>query len=244
MLVERSRYLRAIDDESAVFYGAVSVMPMDAPVPSCPDWTVEDLLFHVGSVHGFWAEITARQLLSPNEVEDQPRPPADQLLAWARDRTAHLQAALAAADPATTVWTWARAQDVAFILRRMAHETSVHRWDAELVAGDARPIDPELASDGVDEFLNVMLPEPRFSSAPIDGSVHLHATDTPGEWLVRQQAGETLVVTAEHAKGDAALRGPASDLLLALWRRKGPDVLEVIGDRAVAERLLARTTVG
>ena len=182
--------------------------------------------------------------LSPNEVEERSRPPADELLAWARDRTAHLHAALAEADPATTVWTWAPAQDVAFILRRMAHETSVHRWDAELAAGEARPIDPELASDGVDEFLNVMLLQPRFSSAPIEGSVHLHATDTPGEWLVREQEDGTLVVTAEHAKGDAALRGSASDLLLALWGRVGSDALEVIGDRAVAERLLARTTVG
>ena len=165
-------------------------------------------------------------------------------MTWARDRTARLQAALAAADPATNVWTWSRAQDVAFIDRRMAHETSIHRWDAERAAGHARPIDAELASDGVDEFLNVMLLEPRFSFAPIDGSVHLHATDTPGEWLVRTQEDGTLLVTAEHAKGDAALRGPASDLLLALWGRVGPDALEVIGDRAVAERLLARTTVG
>ena len=241
--MERARYLAAIEAESAAFYAALAAMPMNAPVPSCPGWAVEDLLFHLGSVHGFWAEITARQLLSPNEVEDQARLPTVQLLAWARDRSSRLQAALAATDPATRVWTWAEAQNVAFILRRMAHETAVHRWDAELAAGQARPIEPELASDGVDEFLNVMLPEPRFSSAPIDGSVHLHATDTPGEWLVRQQDG-TLVVTAEHAKGDAALRGPASDLLLALWGRKGPDALEVIGDRAVAERLLARTTVG
>jgi uncharacterized protein (TIGR03083 family) len=242
--VERSRYLGAIEDESAAFYAAVSAVPMGAPVPSCPGWTVEDLLFHLGWTHGFWAEIAARRLLSPNEVEEPPRPPTGELLAWSRDRTAHLQAALAEADPETTVWTWARAQDVAFIVRRMAHETCVHRWDAERAAGEARPIEPELASDGVDEFLNVMLLEPRFSSAPIDGSVHLHATDTPGGWLVREQDDGTLVVTAEHAKGDAALRGPASDLLLALWGRVATDALDVIGDRAVAERLLARTTVG
>ena len=242
--MERSRYLGAIEAESVAFYAAVTAVPLNAPVPSCPGWVVEDLLFHLGTVHGFWAEITARRLLSPNEVEEGSRPPADELLAWARDRTTRLQAALAEADPETAVWTWARAQDVGFVLRRMAHETSVHRWDAERAAGQVRPIDPELASDGVDEFLNVMLLQPRFSSAPIDGSVHLHATDTPGEWLVREQEDGTLVVTAEHAKGDAALRGAASDLLLALWGRLGSDALEVIGDRAVAERLLARTTVG
>jgi uncharacterized protein (TIGR03083 family) len=242
--VERSRYLGAIEDESAGFYAAVSAAPMAGPVPSCPGWTVEDLAFHLGWTHGFWAEIAARQLLSPNDVEEPSRPPADELLAWARERTTHLEAALAQTDPGTTVWTWAPAQDVAFIVRRMAHETAVHRWDAERAAGEARPIEPELASDGVDEFLNVMLLEPRFSSAPIHGSVHLHATDTPGEWLVREQEDGTLVVTAEHAKGDAAVRGPASDLVLALWGRVAPDALDVIGDREVAARLLTRTTVG
>ena len=52
------------------------------------------------------------------------------------------------------------------------------------------------------------------------------------------------VVTREHAKGDAAVRGPAHDLLMVLWRRQALDTVEVIGDRAVAERLIARTRLG
>ncbi len=93
----------------------------------------------------------------------------------------------------------------------------------------------------MDEFLTYMLPDPRSGEDPLPGSVHLHATDTPGEWVVRPGPDGAPVVTAEHAKGDAAIRGPASDLLLVLWRRVGLDAVEVIGDRAAAAALIART---
>jgi hypothetical protein len=78
-------------------------------------------------------------------------------------------------------------------------------------------------------------------AAPLGGSVHLHCTDVDGEWLLTADADGTDVVTREHAKGDAAMRGPAHDLLLVLWRRQSLDTIDVIGDRAVAERLVART---
>jgi uncharacterized protein (TIGR03083 family) len=241
--VERPRYLAAIEEESAAFHAAAASAGLAAPVPSCPEWAVRDLVFHLGSVQWFWGEIAGRRLLSPNDVEDPAGPPDDELIEWGQRQTSHLQSALAATDPTTRVWTWAPRQDVAFIDRRMAHEAAVHRWDAQLAAGRTWPIDAERASDGVDEFLTVMLVDPRFSSRTIGGSAHLHATDTPGEWLVREEVEGNLVVTAEHAKGDAALRGPASDLLLVLWGRLPLDHLEVIGDRVVAERLLGRTTL-
>ena len=80
----------------------------------------------------------------------------------------------------------------------------------------------------------------RDGAAPLGGSVHLHATDTDGEWLVIE-AGDRLAFTRGHAKADAAARGTASDLLLLLWRRRGPGDVEVHGDAAVLDRLLART---
>jgi hypothetical protein len=115
----------------------------------------------------------------------------------------------------------------------MAHETIIHRWDAEDAASLQPAIDAELASDGVDEFLSFFL-------RPIEvepGSVHLHATDTPGEWLVRFGDGEPQV-TREHAKGDAALRGDAADLILGLWQRVPQSKLEVIGDATAVDRLM------
>ena len=241
--MDRSQYFAALAVESAAFDEAVSACPLSAPVPSCPEWTVADLVYHLGGVHRFWAAVVAQRLSSPSGVERPLRPPPEDLVAWAREQASALQAALAGAEPATPVWTWAAQQDVGFVDRRMAQETAVHRWDAQLAAGAPEPIDPALASDGVDEFLTVMVADPRFTR-PIGGSVHLHATDTPGEWLVTDRDDGAVLVTREHAKGTVALRGPADRLLLALWGRLPLEDLEIIGERSVAERLLARTSSG
>ena len=241
--MERDQYLNALAVESAAFEAAVSTTPLGAPVPPCPAWTVADLVYHLGEVHYFWGEVVRRRLAAP-EVEPPVRPADAELVEWATGRAAELGRVLREADPATAVWTWAPQKEVGFIVRRMAQETAVHRWDAEAAAGQPGPIDAELASDGIDEFLTFFVDHgPRDSGPMIGGSVHLHATDTPGEWLVREESDGALTVTAEHAKGDAAVRGPASDLLLVLWRRIGLDRVEVLGDRDIAERLVARTTV-
>ena len=106
-------------------------------------------------------------------------------------------------------------------------------------AGEPEPIEAELASDGIDEFLTLFFDDTRrWAAATVGGSVHVHATDTPGEWLVRE-TDDGVTVTAEHAKGDAAVRGhgqrPAPR---AVAPRSGSTALEVIGDRDVAERFL------
>jgi uncharacterized protein (TIGR03083 family) len=240
--VDRSAYLDAIATGSSAFYGAAEAAGLEAPVSACPGWTVADLVYHLAEVHHFWGEVAARRLASP-DVDEPARPPDHELVAWGRAEAARLHEVLAAADPATPVWTWAPQKDVGFIVRRMAQETAVHRWDAESTGGEAPPIDAVLAADGIDEFLAFMLADVREGQPPLGGSAHLHATDTPGEWLVREGEEGSLVVTAEHAKGDAALRGPASDLLLVLWRRKGLDAIDVLGDQQVAERLIARTNL-
>jgi uncharacterized protein (TIGR03083 family) len=141
------------------------------------------------------------------------------------------------------VWTWSSQHDIAFIIRRMAQETAVHRWDAEDAIGGQYVIPADLAADGIDEFLQFHTMWKAEGAAPLGGTVHLHTTDVDGEWLVGDPLpdtdGDSLSFSYEHAKGDAALRGTAETLLLALWRRRTIDDLEVFGDRAVAERLLA-----
>ena len=144
---------------------------------------------------------------------------------------------LTSTDPSTPVWTWAGHNDVGWVARRVAHETAVHRHDAEEAAGRRYEIDPELASDGIDEYLHVFLPR-RAAEHELSGSVHLHCTDVAGEWLVEPAAdGGTPTIRREHAKGDAAVRGPAEDLLLVLWGRLPLDAADVIGDAAVAAQL-------
>jgi hypothetical protein len=119
----------------------------------------------------------------------------------------------------------------------------VHRWDAENAAGDAPPIDAELAVDGIDEFFEHFCDTGAADAEAVGGTVHLHCTDADGEWLVTEPVvGGKLAVTREHAKGDAAVRGSASDLLLLLWRRVELDdgAFELFGDADVARRLVAR----
>ena len=99
-----------------------------------------------------------------------------------------------------------------------------------------------LASDGIDEFVHVMvMSNLRAEEAPLSGSVHIHCTDVDGEWLIVPTTTTEVVVTREHSKGDCAIRGSASSLLLGLWRRIPMSSLEVIGSADVAAQFLNRT---
>ena len=112
----------------------------------------------------------------------------------------------------------------------------VHRNDAEGAAGMPTAIDTAFAVDGTDEFLTVFLPRLADNFGPVgDATVHLHCTDADGEWLIARRAGE-LTVTREHAKGDVAVRGAATDLYLFVWGRPSADRLEVFGDTDLLER--------
>jgi uncharacterized protein (TIGR03083 family) len=226
-------YLDALQNDSdALLTASASALP--APVQACPGWNSADLVYHIGEVHNFWRRVVAERWTEYHEGPEPDRPPDDVLINWARDERDELLRVLRDVDPATKVWTWSAGDDVAWVERRMAQETAVHRWDAETAAGLTAIIEPELASDGVDEYVSYFL-----TARPVAaGSVHLHATDAPGEWLVVFGDGDPKV-TREHAKGDAAMRGPAADLLLALWQRFPLADLDVIGDATAVDRLMS-----
>ena len=101
---------------------------------------------------------------------------------------------------------------------------------------------PSSASDGIDEYFELVLPRlgVREHVEVPTGSFHVHCTDVAGEWLVERD-GDALRVTREHAKGDAALRGPAEAILLRLWNRDSPraEELNEVGDPAVAAAWLS-----
>ena len=135
-------------------------------------------------------------------------PNHDELLAWLIERADALHARLETEDPATKVWTWSSGDDIAWIARRMAHESAVHRVDAEAATGVDFRIAPALAADGTDEFLTYFLGD-RFADPPqavaLGGSVHLHCTDTDGEWTVVDGAPGQYVVAREHAREKAKM---------------------------------------
>lgn len=233
-------YRAAIRDQADRFVAAAQRAPLDAPIPSCPDWDIAELLAHMGRVYRWAAAcVEANAPVSPHDL---PSPPArDERVAWVEDGATRILEVLdrPADDPA---WTWSPDGTVGFWQRRQAHETAIHRVDAELASGPPTPVPRELAVDGIDEWLE-LLPN-RFGAPPVTGAgetVHVHCTDGDGEWLLRLTP-DGLEVEAIHAKGDVAVRGPASDLLLVLLRRVAPDHVEIIGDRAVLDGFLAQAT--
>ena len=124
----------------------------------------------------------------------------------------------------------------------MTQETAIHRWDAEQAAGTVNPVEPTLASDGIDEFLAHFTGSVVKGADPVGGSVHLHCGDVDGEWTVRESENG-FAVTREHSKADCAIRGPASDILLAMWRRVPLATCDVVGDPDVAARFIAHTNL-
>jgi len=233
-------YRRAVRREADALVAAAARAGLDARVPSCPDWDVAALLGHIGRVHR-WAAgcITTNSLVSPADID--PPPEGDALAGYAREGAAALGAALGR-SPDAPAWTFVPPPTVAFWQRRQAHETAMHRVDAELAGGAATPIDGALAADGIDEWLTILPVRPGKARPTGSGeTVHLHCTDRPGEWLLRRTP-ERLEVERTHAKGDVAVRGPASDLLLVLLHRAPTDTVEVLGDRPTLDAFLAETS--
>lgn len=234
--------LAVIRQESERFYATADGADPDLAVPSCPDWSIADLVWHLGEVHWFWATDVETKATDPDVVEAaKPARPGEypELIAWGRAQANRLVSILEQNDDATPVWTWSPPhQTVGFIRRHQVQEAAVHRWDIQRAStrGQPDPIDADAASDSIDELLSVTLPWEVSAEKPLAGSVHIHCIDTEGEWLVEANGK----VEPIHAKGDAALRGTASDLLLVAYTRLPLATIEVIGDEAVARQLVER----
>jgi uncharacterized protein (TIGR03083 family) len=234
-------HLEEIQTGSAALVASARSAGIDAPVPSCPGWDVHELVLHTGTTHR-WATTLVATRATGYVAPDLGELPAerDAIFDWFEDGARRFVDVLGTTDPQTAVWAWGSDQHARFWSRRMAHETAVHGWDASHAAREDRAIPAELAVDGIDEQLEnipFMMPfRPEVAALRGDGeSIHLHATDTEGEWLIRFTA-DGIETTREHAKGDVAARGSASDLMLFLVGRVRHDQLEVFGDAALLDR--------
>ena len=235
--MDNEQFLAAVERDGRTFAEACEAAGFDARVPPCPDWNVDDLAWHLYGVFYFWRTIVQQRLDTWETVVEPTHPGRDALLPMYRDELATMVRVFReSAGETSTVWTWCGPQTPSWHIRRMAQETAVHRWDAESAAGTVQPIDAELASDGIDEFFEFFVNKAD-ASEPVGGTVHVHCTDVAGEWLVKP-AGDDFEVIREHAKGDCALRGAASDLLLVLWRRLPLSAVDVVGDEGVAARFV------
>jgi uncharacterized protein (TIGR03083 family) len=240
--MDHGDYISALRWNGNAAAQAVRDTSMETVVPSCPEWNLRDLAHHLGSHHR-WVAGNLDQPPDGQAFKQREGPPADEVIAdWLADGAEMLASKLQTTDPAKRCWTWVPFDDsVGFWSRRTTQETAVHRWDAQNAGAVADGFDAGLAADGVDEYLGILAAfhGRRFP----EGSIHLHTTDTPGEWLIRLDA-EGVHLTREHAKGDVAVRGPASEVLLVLMGRKTMDTVDVFGEAPLFERFRKHASFG
>lgn len=210
---------------------------LDAGVPSCPDWTVRDLVRHQGDVHR-WAAANLRrgktERMSRDEVDQClfTWPEAGDLLAWFRAGHAQLVATLEEVADDVVAFTFLPAPNArAFWARRQAHETAIHRVDAELASGSPMPFDPAFAADGVDEILYGFARRPGGAVADPPRSLALHASDVDRRWHVRMAPDSAQV--SDDGDADCIVVGSASDLYLLVWNRGTVDGVDISGDADV-----------
>jgi uncharacterized protein (TIGR03083 family) len=245
------RYYAEIEASTETLAGLVHGADLTRTVPTCPEWTLRQLATHVGRAHRWAAAITSTRSAEAIPFREVPdgRIPDDPALhaPWLRAGATLIIDAVreAGADP---VWTFDGPRPAAFWARRMAHETAVHRADAQITAGRDPEFDADLAADAIDEWLGymsgVVAAGSRVEALPDGAVLHVHVADegVDGEWLVRREAN-SVSVESGHGKGDVVLRGPAGRVLLVLMRRVPPDdpQVEVLGDPALLTGWLAGT---
>lgn len=233
--LEPDVYLSVLAEESAAV-ADLADGHLDLAVPTCPGWTVSDLIGHLGGVYG-WAAAAA---LGGGARPPRPAPgpsASSARLSWFRDQRQVLLDALGGLDAGAPCWSFVGPTTATWWRRRQVHESAIHRYDVHAALGDVHSIDATVATDGIDELLTVFLPGFRAYRvvAGLEGTLHFHCSDADGEWTV-DLTGPEVVVRREHAAADTTLRGPASTLFLWAWNRVPLDRagLEVLGRAEVA----------
>jgi len=249
--MENARFLECLESDFRRLRGIVPGH-LDARVPTCPDWTVDDLTWHVGMVYLH----KATGIREGAEPEEWPPPfdDKDSALELIDRAYGELLAEFAAHDPGEHSVTWyGPDQTVGFWIRRMAQETVIHRIDAELGVGESvSPIPDDLAIDGIDELLKVFVAfsvsawsdyftealadsPGRTVAIEADGTVW-RVTISPGKFTVEGGPGETITATAP---ADVTVSGSPTAVLRWAWNRETPGEpsgVTVAGDQdALAE---------
>ena len=262
MTLDHARQTAVLTDQTELLRAVVREADPATPVPTCPGWTIGALVRHLAGGQRWAAEVVATRAPEPpddrfsRDVDrDAEQSPAE-LDAQLSEGSAALAAALRDAGPDARMWTPLGPGTAAFFARRFAHETTVHRADATLAAGLPYALDPEVAVDALDEWLELaslpqvldLFPERRSLLGP-GRTVHLHATDTPAgldaEWVV-DLTGAVPSWRRAHEKCAVAFRGPVAELLLCVYGRRTVDEAgaEVFGDRDLLDGWLAATPFG
>ncbi|MFJ5666529.1 maleylpyruvate isomerase N-terminal domain-containing protein [Micromonospora sp. LA-10] len=241
--------LRLIDDRSAAFRDAVAAAPdLDAPVPTCPEWTLFDLARHIGEGRRSWAAtVAAGPEASGRAAPGGPGAPRERtaLRDWLAESTEQLLAALREAGPDRGCWTWwdtsQSPQNCGTVARHQLQEIAVHTYDAQLTVGAPQPLPVEVALDGVEDFLFTCCATT--VAWPYEPAVLDYHLAEGGWWRVRLSPDGARVTRLAAGAGaspaDTSARSTAGDLVLAFYGRIPLDALAIEGDRRVLDRIAA-----
>lgn len=237
----------------------VAALGFDPPIKGCPGWDVAGLTAHMGRVYTFWLKWVRerprghsreayQELLTDRDVRlhgynawEKAGFPTDSrpegIVHFARQTGDELNAALVDLQPGEPVWTFVPAhQTGAFVFRRLAMETTIHRWDGEEAHGRARPIDEALARDGIDEMLMMFREDPGYEDNWKNRhgqKILLREEPGAGRWLVSFDQG-AITTSDKEGQADVTVSGTASDLLLFIMGRRSPEEMRVDGDKGLA----------
>ncbi|CAL9380676.1 hypothetical protein SUDANB176_01054 [Streptomyces sp. enrichment culture] len=234
--MDTSWFLEILDKEGQLLATAAEEAGVDATVPTCPDWRMRDLLRHTGAVHRWAAGFVADRQAAPRPMGEPPETDDAELVDWYRAGHRRLLDVLTGAAPDVECFTFLPGAPSAldFWARRQAHETAVHRFDAESARGGApTPVATDFAVDGIDELLRgfhargksrVRTERPRV--------LRVRVTDADAVWTVRLSPEPPVTVRDGFGDAECELAGPAERLYLALWNRL--PLPEASGDPALA----------
>jgi uncharacterized protein (TIGR03083 family) len=207
-------------------------------VPSCPGWSVSDLVGHVATLYRWVATIVGdglTQRLDHAAIEAMPT--GGDPIEWLDQGRAALSTTLQAVGVEREVWTLGGIGRSGFWFRRIAQETLVHRFDVELAYGEPSASDPLLAADGVDEFWSLQLARklPQRPIAGLQGELSVVAIDADSTWTLALRP-DSVTILEPDAPRDVTVRGPADELLRFFWNRTPLRHSSVEGQRSLIDR--------
>jgi uncharacterized protein (TIGR03083 family) len=256
MTLGHDRYCDETVTQTDQFREVLKGADLSVIVPTCPDWTLAQLVRHVGGNlrAAETAVRTGTPVVEPGKLPEVRGPADDDPAAlddWLAEGAERYAATLRQADPGATSQIWTVRRPNGFWVRRAANDLVVHRADAAGTVGADYGVAPEVAADVIDELLalfsdpEIAAASPRAAELRGPGSIHLHATDTgaglAAEWLI-ELGTDGFTWRRGHEKASVALRGPLTDVMLVFYRRLPADSgrVEVLGDAALLDFWLDR----